>query len=129
MTLNSRNFSSEIVNNIILDAGAIYLNTKFENDEFVSGTPLGATQGGSELILESEIRDIPVDGAKGSVKGMNVLESVNPKLKVNLLEITAQNLAMAIAGSNLDTASSEVYDIITGKVRLLSMITWITSLL
>lgn len=115
MTLNSRNFSSDIVNRIMLDAGAVYLNTKFENGEFVSGTPLGATQGGNEFTVDSEIRQIGVDGVKGRAKGLNVLETANPKLKVNLLEITARNLSMAIAGSNLDTTSDTVYDILTGK--------------
>lgn len=114
MTLNTRNYSDKIVDRIILDAGAIYLNLKLENGEF-TGTELGGTQGGNEFTIESEIRQIAVDGVKGRAKGLNVLESVNPKLKVNLLEITARNLAMAIAGSNLDTTSDEAYDILTGS--------------
>lgn len=115
MTLKTRNYSDSVVDRIMLDAGYIYLNTKFENGEFVTGTPLGATQGGNEFVVESEIRQIGVDGVKGRAKGLNVLESVNPKLKVNLLEITARNLSMAIAGSNLDTTSDAVYDILTGS--------------
>ncbi|WGT37122.1 hypothetical protein QH639_14840 [Lysinibacillus sp. 1 U-2021] len=114
MTLNTRNYSDKIVDRIMLDAGAIYLNLKLENGEF-TGTELGGTQGGNEFTIESEIRQIAVDGVKGRAKGLNVLESVNPKLKVNLLEITARNLAMAIAGSNLDTTSDEAYDILTGS--------------
>ena len=114
MTLNTRNYSDKIVDRIILDAGAIYLNLKLENGEF-TGTELGGTQGGNEFTIESEIRQIAVDGVKGRAKGLNVLESVNPKLKINLLEITARNLAMAIAGSNLDTTSDEAYDILTGS--------------
>ncbi|MEK5486801.1 hypothetical protein [Lysinibacillus sp. FSL M8-0355] len=114
MTLNTRNYSNKIVDRIMLDAGAIYLNTKLENGEF-TGTELGATQGGNEFSIETEIRQIGVDGVKGRAKGLNVLESANPKLKVNLLEITARNLAMAIAGSNLDTTSDEAYDILTGS--------------
>jgi len=114
MTLNTRNYSDKIVDRIMLDAGAIYLNLKLENSEFI-GTELGGTQGGNEFTIETEIRQIAVDGVKGRAKGLSVLESVNPKLKVNLLEITARNLAMAIAGSNLDTTSDEAYDILTGN--------------
>lgn len=114
MTLKSRNYSDSIVDRIVLDAGYIYINTKLENGEF-TGTELGGTQGGNEFVIESEIRQIAVDGVKGKAKGLQVLESVNPKLKVNLLEITARNLSMAIAGSKLDTTSDAVYDILTGS--------------
>ncbi|MGE7689678.1 hypothetical protein ACQKMI_10720 [Lysinibacillus sp. NPDC097214] len=114
MTLNTRNYSGDIVNRIMLDAGAIYINTKFVDGKF-TGTALGATQGGNEFSLDTEIRSIGVDGVKGLAKGLNVKETETPKLKVNLLEITARNLALAIAGSNLDTTSDQAYDILTGK--------------
>ena len=115
MTLSNRHLSEQVSKRIILDAGVIYKNVKFEDGAFTAGEFLGATQGGNEFLLENEVRQIAVDGVKGSFKGLKVKETCAPKLKVNLLELTAKNLAMAIAGSHLDTDSSDVYDIITGK--------------
>ncbi|WP_419958963.1 hypothetical protein [Psychrobacillus sp. BM2] len=113
MSLNSRNYSQEVVDHVWIDAGAVYINTKFEDGAFTTGEKLGATEGGNEFTLNAEIRHIAVDGVKGSAVGHNVIESVQPVLKVNLKEITARNLAMAIAGSEVDS-TNEAYDIISG---------------
>jgi hypothetical protein len=101
----------------LMDAGAIYKNLAYDEltGEF-TGTLLGATSGGNEFALAQEIRHIEVDGLKGQLKGNSVIDSEIPSLTVNLKEITAQNVALAIAGST--TTSDTNYDIITSKGKI-----------
>lgn len=104
----------------LLDAGAVYKNVTYDEltGDF-TGTILGATSGGNEFSLTQETRVIEVDGLKGSGVGNTVIDSESPELVVNLKELTAQNLALAIAGGEVDTTDTN-YDIITtkGKIEL-----------
>jgi hypothetical protein len=102
----------------LLDAGAIYKNLTFDEltGDF-TGTLLGATSGGNEFALAQETRVIEVDGIKGQSKGSVVIDSETPSLTVNLKEITAQNIALAIAGSSVDETDAN-YDIITSKGKI-----------
>lgn len=104
----------------LLDAGAIYKNLTYTaaTGEF-DGELLGATSGGNEFALAQETRVIAVDGLKGQGKGNVVIDSETPKLTVNLKELTAKNLSLAIAGSKIDETDAN-YDIITtkGKIEL-----------
>src|SRR6185312_13768716 len=93
---------------------AVYLNTTFSAGAFTGGTLLGATSGGNEFVVQQEVRQIEVDGAKGRTKGLQVITFQNPTLTVNLKEMTAQNLAQAITGGKVDTTDT-AYDIITSK--------------
>lgn len=117
MALKTNGFTNDSVERYMIDAGAVYLNLVLdpETKEYTGGTLLGTTDGGNEFILEQSIRQISADGAKGRAKGLQVLSYSNPTLKTNLKELTAQNLSNVIAGSNLDTTSSTVYDILTSK--------------
>lgn len=103
----------------LLDAGAIYKNLVYDATagDF-TGTLLGATSGGNEFTLSQATRTIPVDGIKGAGKGNTVVDEEIPELLVNLKELTATNIALAIAGSK--TTSDTNYDIITtkGKIEL-----------
>lgn len=127
MTLNSNGFTTNSSEKFIIDAGAVYLNTTFAAGAFTGGTLLGATSGGNEFVIQQEIRQIEVDGAKGRTKGLQVVTFQNPVLTVNLKEMTAQNLAKAITGANVDTADT-AYDIITssGQIDLTDYISNVT---
>lgn len=114
MALNSNGLTSASAERFIIDAGAVYLNTTFTAGAFTGGTLLGATSGGNEFVIQQEIRQIEVDGAKGRTKGLNQITFQNPVLTVNLKEMTAQNLTQAITGGQMDTADS-AYDVITSK--------------
>jgi hypothetical protein len=109
----------------LLDAGAVYKNLTFDalTGDF-SGELLGATSGGNEFSLAQETRVIEVDGLKGQGKGNVVVDAEVPSLTVNLKELTAKNIALAIAGSDIDV-SNEFYDIITskGKIELADYLT------
>jgi hypothetical protein len=101
----------------LMDAGAIYKNLTYDEltGDF-TGTLLGATSGGNEFALAQEIRNLEVDGAKGPTKGNVVIDSETATLTVNLKELTASNIALAIAGSQ--TTSDTNYDVITSKKKI-----------
>ncbi|WP_423408020.1 hypothetical protein AABM38_20460 [Heyndrickxia sp. MSNUG] len=120
MPLQTTGYTSNSPLHYLLDAGAIYKNVVYDEltGDF-TGDLLGATSGGNEFSLAQETRTIEVDGLKGSGKGNTVIDSESPELVVNLKELTAANLALAIAGGVVDTSDTN-YDIITtkGKIEL-----------
>lgn len=80
----------------IIDSGAVYLNYG-EGGQ----TLLGATRGGSTFAIETEYRDMPVDGAKGSVKGGRRITSVSATLTANFLEHSATLMSRVLPGSSV----------------------------
>lgn len=80
---------------IFVDAGAVYLNYGLPSERL-----LGATRGGNEFNLNREIRDIEVDGVRGSVKGLRRRIVCRPQITCNLIELSLDNLLKAIAGAN-----------------------------
>jgi hypothetical protein len=120
MAVQFTGYNENSAKRYLLDAGAIYKNLTYNatTGEF-TGTLLGATSGGNQFQLSQEKRTIEVDGLKGAGKGNTVIVSEEPILTCNLKELTAQNLALAIAGANVDTEGTH-HDIITsnGKIEL-----------
>lgn len=98
--------SANTYNRLLYDAGAVYLNYV---DDGNRGTLLGATRGGNTVTVEQEIRQMPVDGSPGDVKGDKRRVRVTAKLSVNLIEMstaairTALTNATATADSTHDT--------------------------
>jgi len=86
--------TTETVKRFLIDAGAVYLNYE-EADERL----LGATRGGNQFVVEQDVREIEMDGAKGPVKGARRIIEVRAKIVANLLELTAENLQKILAGS------------------------------
>jgi hypothetical protein len=119
MPLQTTGYTNNSPLHYLLDAGAIYKNVTYTEatGEF-TGTLLGATSGGNEFALEQSTRTVEVDGIKGAGKGNTVIDEEIPSLTVNLKELTAANIALAIAGST--KTSDTHYDIITtkGKIEL-----------
>jgi hypothetical protein len=85
---------TETVKNLILDAGVVYVNYGLADERI-----LGATQGGNTFVVEREIKEIEVDGAKGKVKGLRRIITENAMLTTNLREMSASNIKLALAGS------------------------------
>jgi len=115
MALQTTGYTANSPLRYLLDAGAIYKNVVYDDltGDF-TGDLLGATSGGNEFSLTQETRVIEVDGLKGQGKGNTVIDSESPELVVNLKELTATNIAIAIAGADVDTTDAN-YDIITTK--------------
>jgi hypothetical protein len=120
MALNTTGYNAQTPLRYVLDAGAIYYNVTYDevSGDF-TGEQLGATSGGNEFALTQETRVIAVDGLKGRGKGNTVVTTEEPSLTVNLKELTAENLKMAIAGATIDGTDAN-YDILTtkGKIEL-----------
>lgn len=92
--------TKETLHRFILDAGAVFLNWGEEDQRL-----LGATRGGSTYAVEQEIKETEIDGARGQVAGTRRVITVTPRLTVNLLEFTAENLQLALAGATAEDAT------------------------
>lgn len=80
------------------------------------GDIIGATTGGNTYTIETEYRDMPVDGAKGFVKGGRRIIRVNVKLVANFVEWSTDLLKTMIPGSS-EALSSE-HDVITRSLQI-----------
>lgn len=131
MALIKTGLTEKSVENFMVDAGVVFTDFKFDSltKEF-TGTPLGATQGGTEVNIELAYRKIEVDGASVmDVQGLNVLERGSASIKINLMELTAANLARAMNADISDATADEApegYQVITPK-RYLSKSDYIPS--
>lgn len=109
-------YTAETSENLLLDAGAFFVNYEMETDTFdtavTAGKLLGATRGGGQFSAVPEIRSIEVDGVKGKAKGLQVIDSWEVKMGANVLEVTKDGLAKALASSTTDTTTNTTYDII-----------------
>ena len=86
--------TKETVKHMILDAGAVYINYGTENERLY-----GATREGSEFEVEQDVREIEIDGVRGPLKDARRVIEEHARLTVNLLEMTAENVAAAIPGA------------------------------
>ena len=75
---------------------------------------LGATDGGTDWNVDRTIREIAVDGVIAAVKGLERVEWVEGTLTVNLKDITAADVKLAVAGGDLDANNPVGWDRITG---------------
>jgi hypothetical protein len=84
------------------------------------GTLIGATRGGTTFTVEQEIRDMPVDGAKGPVKGGRRITKVTARLECNFIEFTKELLQMGLPGSDLGShpAGTATHDSITRALQI-----------
>lgn len=119
----------------LLDAGAFYKNYDFEKDtvETAKGKLIGATKGGGTFKAVPTFRTIEVDGARGKVKGSEILEDWEVELEANVIEVTAENLAMSLAISVTGDAKKGAYTKIEGRncIKLsdyIENITWVGTL-
>ena len=99
-------FQTTTAQNLLLDAGAFFFNFEVGTDTFdsaVSGGKLaGATRGGGRFVAVPNIRPIPVDGVKGKAKGLQVIDSWDVSLSANVLEMSKETLAKALAAGVVD---------------------------
>ena len=106
MGLKKHGITSETIQNMILGAGVIYKNLKYESaSNGWTGTVLGATSGGLKFNYEAQWLDIEVDGATVEVKGVTkqkVGESAT--LEGQMTEVTEDILVTAL---HLVKATSE----------------------
>lgn len=97
--------TGETVKNLLLDAGVVYVNYGLGDD--MGERVLGATEGGNTFLVEREVREIPVDGARGKVKGLRRIVREDAKLTVNMKEMSAENIRLALSGAEVSDYPEE----------------------
>ena len=97
--------------NFQLDAGALYKNWAIGTDTPATANAklIGATQGGATIAITPEIRQMEVDGAKGAVKGLEVIESWAATLTATVKEVTPDTIQLALADSTISTTAVTGY--------------------
>ena len=103
--LRKTGVSAETVNNMMIDAGAVYFIR--DGDESDLENPdvweiFGATRDGNEFNVDQEFRMMPVDGVPGPSKGFKRIISVEATLTVNILEFTTDVLETAFPGATTE---------------------------
>lgn len=98
---------------LILDAGEVWANIDLTALEGSSSDPvaaaladavaLGATRGGNSFSPGRTLREMPVDGTLGTIKGFVRRQTVAPTLTINQLEMTVENFTRAFAGAESET--------------------------
>ena len=105
MTVKKHGVSVDSPDRLLIDAGAVYLGFLSVDNP---GTLLGATRGGNIFDLTRTIRRMEIDGARGPVKGFRRVEEVVATIKANMMELTAENLRLAIADAIYKSGTSTV---------------------
>lgn len=131
---------------LLLDAGAFFKNFDMETDTFDSavtaGKLLGATKGGGSFSAVPAMRQVEIDGIRGSVKGLKVLDLWEVKIGANIVEVSVDTLVLALAiadktvgvdNSGTGGADLSDYDVISGRNNILDTdyienITWVGTL-
>lgn len=83
--------TQEQIEQIQIDYGMVYLNYGVAGER-----QLAPTRGGGTFEVKKNIRDIDFDGKKGKTKGMQVLGECDAMLKIPLLNVGLDDLALAM---------------------------------
>lgn len=127
-------FNEATADNLLLDAGAFFVNFIVGTDTYESAREtklLGATRGGGEFRAAMTVRQIEVDGVKGRAKGLETNDAWDVYLKATVLEVNKNTLAKALASSSVSTSTvSTGYSEIVGNNDIniddyIDNITWI----
>lgn len=86
--------TKEQIENIVIDTGAVYLNYGETAEKL-----LAPCRGGNVFAVDAEIREIEVDGVKGKVKGLRRKIREDASLTVNIMDLSLENLQLALPGS------------------------------
>lgn len=97
MARSTTGLTTNTVNNFLINAGALYMNLGLPDERL-----LGATRDGVTFTIEQDIAEIEVDGSPGPFMGGRRIIEVRPRIEATILEMTPENLKLAIAGA--DTA-------------------------
>lgn len=110
---------SETFDNLQLNAGIFIKNLDYSSTDatalktaiasaITAGTNiLGATRGGGTFVVTREVREPEADGKRYSYKGGKFVDSADAKLTTTLIEITANNLVLALGGATATTSGKK----------------------
>lgn len=111
-------YTAQTKENRVTGAGAYYKNYNPTTDTPSTATAklVGATKGGGSFIAKANIRNIEIDGVPGKVKGMEEIDSWDVEMSANILEITADTIALALGASKITNSTTPAnYKKIEGK--------------
>lgn len=117
MALAKSGFGENSAERLVIDAGVIYKNVSYDDTthEF-DGDLLGATTGGVEINIEKKYRKPEVDGTYVmGVKGLNLVDGVEATIKATILELSAENLRLAMGGKILAESPYQGYTVIEDR--------------
>lgn len=122
MALQTTGYTKSTPLHYMVDAGAIYKDLEYDSlTKTWKGELLGATHDGNKITIEQEYRKIEIDGVFVDAVGQKVLQTSKAMLEVNVKEITAENLRLAINGTVREAGEDEApegYQVIEGKGKL-----------
>lgn len=93
----SKRITKEQIENILIDSGVVYIDYGLPSQRL-----LAPVRGGNTFTVEGEIREIEVDGTRGKTKGLRRRIREDAMLLVNFMDLSLENLNMALPGSKLD---------------------------
>ncbi len=97
----SKNLTVEQIEKIVVDTGVVYLNFGLEGEKI-----LAPCKGDNAFTVEQEIKDIEFNGRRGKTKGLRRVVSENASLTVNIMNLSQDNIKLALAGSIQDEAGA-----------------------
>lgn len=125
-------FTSDTAKHLQIDAGAFYKNYAPATDTPATAAEklLGATAGGGSFSAVPTIRQIEIDGVKGAVKGLEVIDEWAVTITANVKEITAEAMKIALATGSVASSTTPAGKKITAGSEItdsdyLQNITWI----
>lgn len=111
--------TSSTFTRFIIDAGKIYKNYGLGGEAL-----LGATRGGNTFQIETDQREMPVDGAVGPVKGGKRIITETAMLTVNMVEFSQEvflrALPAAVAADYPVAPATKTHDLINRTVDIAS---------
>lgn len=111
MTLPKVGFTPESPQNFIVDSGVIVRDLTYDKSTGFTGTPIGATSGGTKVEIEIKKRLMEVDGAYITpVKGLEVVESFTAKMSSKLKEFSPETIALISGGTARAATEDEAPD-------------------
>ncbi|MGF7056461.1 hypothetical protein [Brassicibacter mesophilus] len=99
------NLTTQQIQNIVIDTGVVYVNY---GEADGSERLLGPCKGGNSFLVEQEFKEIEYDGIRGKTKGMRRIIRENASLTVRLMDLSQENLKLALAGTNIDEATGAI---------------------
>lgn len=103
---------------LLLNACVLYKDLMYDKTaKKWQGELLGATSGGTKIIINSEFQDIDVDGAIVKVVGLTQKQGETGSIEASLIEVTPDNLKMAVIGKDGES-DIEGYTLIETKALL-----------
>lgn len=129
--------SASTAQHFLLDAGAFFKDFDVDSDTVATaktaGKLIGATKGGGLFRAVPAWRTIEVDGARGKVKGTEILDAWEVTLEANVVEVTVETISLALSVVESSDHKEGTYTKVEGRncIQLtdyVDNITWVGTL-